>query len=303
MRVPHPIPYQGSKRGIAEAILAYFPQRVERLVEPFAGSAAVTLAAAALYRAERFWLNDLNEPLMRLWEAIIHRPAQIAEDYEHLWREQIGREREYYDMVRNQFNRTHRPEYLLYLLARCVKASVRYNANGEFNQSPDNRRRGMHPTTMRRHIVEASHLLRDKTLLTAEDYQRVLEQVSAQDLVYMDPPYWGVCNGRDPRYYTAIDHEELHDWLRRLNARGVPYLLSYDGRNDLRTYGTPLPAELRLTRVEIPAGRSSQATLLGIKAYTYESLYLSPALVGRIGTERVEALRAQYNQHALLEWK
>lgn len=303
MRVPHPIPYQGSKRGIAEAILAYFPQRVERLVEPFAGSAAVTLAAAARCRADRFWLNDLNEPLMHLWDAIIHQPTQIADAYEHLWREQQGREREYYDMVREQFNRTHRPEYLLYLLARCVKASVRYNANGEFNQSPDNRRRGMHPTTMRHHIVETSRLLQDRTLLTAEDYQRVLDQVSAADLVYMDPPYQGVCTGRDPRYYTAIDHEELHDWLRRLNARGVPYLLSYDGRNDLRTYGKPLPAEMCLTRVEIPAGRSSQATLLGIQAYTVESLYLSPALVERIGMERIEALPAQYNQYALFEWK
>ena len=48
MRIPHPIPYQGSKRGIAEAILAYFPQHVTRLIEPFAGSAAVTLAAASL---------------------------------------------------------------------------------------------------------------------------------------------------------------------------------------------------------------------------------------------------------------
>lgn len=128
MRIPHPIPYQGSKRGIAEAILAYFPQHVTRLVEPFAGSAAVTIAAAACYRADRFWLNDLNEPLMRLWDAIIHRPEQLAEAYENLWKEQQGREREYYDTIRAEFNRTHQPEYLLYLLARCVKASVRYNA-------------------------------------------------------------------------------------------------------------------------------------------------------------------------------
>lgn len=301
MRVPHPIPYQGSKRGIAEAILTFFPCRVVRLVEPFAGSAAVTLVAAALYRAERFWLNDLNEPLMRLWEAIICRPEQTADAYERLWQEQQGREREYYDVVRDEFNRTHRPEYLLYLLARCVKASVRYNANGEFNQSPDNRRRGMHPLTMRRHILEASQLLREKTLITAGDYQQVLERVSPDDLVYMDPPYQGVCTGRDPRYYTCMNHDELHDWLRCLNARGVPYLLSYDGRNDLRTYGKPLPADINLVRVEIRAGRSSQATLLGMEAYTVESLYLSPSLVDRIEARRIETAGVQSNQYALFE--
>lgn len=211
MRIPHPIPYQGSKRGIAEAILAHFPADVTRLVEPFAGSAAVTIAAAALCHADEFWINDLNAPLMRLWEAIINRPEEIADSYEHLWKEQQGRERYYYDLIRNEFNRTHRPEYLLYLLARCVKASVRYNANGEFNQSPDNRRRGMHPVTMRRHILEVSRLLRGKTLVTAEDYRSVLQKVSPADLLYMDPPYQGVCTGRDPRYYTDMNHDELHD--------------------------------------------------------------------------------------------
>ncbi|MGC8783550.1 MAG: Dam family site-specific DNA-(adenine-N6)-methyltransferase [Armatimonadota bacterium] len=303
MRIPHPIPYQGSKRGIAEAILAYFPQHVARLVEPFAGSAAVTIAAAAHYRADRFWLNDLNEPLMRLWDAIICQPEQVADAYECLWREQQGRERDYYDMIRAEFNRTRRPEYLLYLLARCVKASVRYNANGEFNQSPDNRRRGMHPVTMRRQIVETSRLLRGKTLITAGGYQNVLEKVSSEDIVYMDPPYQGVCAGRDPRYYTDINHDELHEWLHYLNARHVAYLLSYDGRNDLRAYGEPLPADLNLMRVEIYAGRSSQATLLGIKAYTVESLYLSPALVDRIGDRRVASDYSQQSQCALLDLK
>jgi len=282
MRVPHPIPYQGSKRGIAREILKYFPPHVSRLVEPFAGSAAVTIAAAAFGRAERFWINDLNAPLMRLWEVILHEPERIAEDYRNLWKEQLGREREYYDFIRNKFNQTHRPDYLLYLLARCVKASVRYNAKGEFNQSPDNRRRGMHPATMRWHIITTSRLLKGKTLITAWDYRDVLENVGSDDLVYMDPPYQGVCRGRDPRYYTRIDHEEFIDWLHRLNVRDIPYLLSYDGYNDLRRYAKPLPDYLKLTRMEVRAGRSSQATLLGIEAYTVESLYLSPALLARL---------------------
>ena len=46
MNVPHPIPYQGSKRGIARLILKYFPDDVDTLIEPFAGSAAVSLAVA-----------------------------------------------------------------------------------------------------------------------------------------------------------------------------------------------------------------------------------------------------------------
>ncbi len=44
IRVPRPFPYQGSKRGIAKHILRYFPAHVHRLIEPFCGSGAVSIA-------------------------------------------------------------------------------------------------------------------------------------------------------------------------------------------------------------------------------------------------------------------
>lgn len=61
--VPHPIPYQGSKRNLAPVILSYFPHKFERLVEPFAGSAAISLATAYKGLASAFVLNDAHEPL------------------------------------------------------------------------------------------------------------------------------------------------------------------------------------------------------------------------------------------------
>ena len=39
-----------------------------------------------------------------------------------------------------------------------------------------------------------------------------------------------------------------------------------------------LPDDLNLTLIELHAGRSSQATLLGRSEITYESLYISPKL-------------------------
>ena len=44
--MPQPIPYQGSKRKTAPAILENFPSQVSRIVEPFAGSAAISIAVA-----------------------------------------------------------------------------------------------------------------------------------------------------------------------------------------------------------------------------------------------------------------
>jgi len=282
MAVPHPIPYQGSKRHLAQTILRYLPTDSYRLVEPFAGSAALSLAAASTRHVERFVLNDINIPLMMLWNQIINQPEHLAKYYEQLWQAQQGRERRYYDLVRTRFNRTHQPYYFLYLLARCVKAAVRYNANGEFNQSPDNRRKGRQPTAMRSDIQKASALLKGKAQLHAGDYRSVLAQVMPGDVVYLDPPYQGVCANRDPRYIEGIKGDEFITELEHLNQRQIAFILSYDGRTGNKTFGRPLPVSLDLLQIELNAGRSSQATLLGREVITYESLYLSPALVKRI---------------------
>jgi DNA adenine methylase len=280
--IPHPIPYQGSKRGLAAAILEYFPAKVERLIEPFAGSAAISLAAAHFGKAAHFILNDINEPLMWLWQAIMDEPARLADCYRRMWHEQLGNERAYYDAIRAKFNATREPEYLLYLLARCVKAAVRYNANGDFNQSPDNRRQGAKPSTLKFHINGAAALLRGKTALQSQDYRQVLELATPGDLIYMDPPYQGVCGRRDQRYVEKLSYEHFVSSLELLNDRGISYIVSYDGRTGSKVHGKPLPASLRLRQIELRAGRSSQATLLGRGDCTFESLYLSPALTSRL---------------------
>jgi DNA adenine methylase len=189
--VPHPIPYQGSKRNLAAEILRYFPPQFNALYEPFAGSAAMTIAAAANRLGGHYHINDLNKPLMELWRAMIETPEEIAAQYDALWQQQIDDPRAFYDKVRADFNLTGRPELFLYLLARCVKGSVRYNAQGEFNQSPDNRRLGMKPDAMRMQILGVSYYLKGKTSIYAEDYRDILVMSTPDDLVFMDPPLSG----------------------------------------------------------------------------------------------------------------
>lgn len=282
MSIPHPIPYQGSKRKLAPAILVWLPQDINRIIEPFAGSAAVSLAAAYHGHTTEFILNDINKPLMALWGEIIENPQAIADAYERLWEAQQGQEADFYLAIREQFNQTHRPDHFLYLLARCVKASVRYNAKGEFNQSPDNRRKGMQPKTLRQHIRHASQLFEGKTTLLATDFREVIAMAAPDDVIYLDPPYQGTSVNRDPRYVAGLPMTELAEILAEMNAQGLSYILSYDGRTGSKKHGIPLPDSLALKHIEINAGRSSQETLLGRNQTTYESLYLSSALLARL---------------------
>lgn len=281
--IPQPFPYQGSKRKLASTILACIPKGTKRLVEPFAGSAAISIAAAWVGYAKSFWLNDTHSALVSLWRYMLDDPHRLADDYERIWTAQRGREREHYNDVRNRFNREHLPADFLFLLARCVKAAIRYNRNGQFNNSPDHRRLGMRPDTMRRNLVLVSQALAGRTKLTANDYIDVLRNTKRCDFVYMDPPYQGVCKNRDSRYVKSIEFEKFSAELESLNVRGIPFVVSYDGRTGDTSYGEKLPESLGLFHTEVLVGRSTQATLLGRSYDTYESLYLSAAAVQKLG--------------------
>lgn len=281
--VPHPFPYQGSKRQQAKLIVECIPPKTYRLVEPFLGAGAIAIAAAFLDRTTRFLFNDINAPLVDLWREILDNPEGLAERYRYLWNAQQGREREYFDRVRASFNQSQDPHKLLYLLARCVKAAIRYNRNGEFNNSPDNRRKGMHPSTMRKNLRHVSNLLRGRVRLSCKDYRNILEMTTPKDIVYMDPPYQGVCDTRDNRYSASVPYDEFVDALNSLNRRRVPFIVSYDGRTGETVHGKELPANLDLLKYEVAVGRSTQSTLLGRHENTVEALYLSAPLVERLG--------------------
>lgn len=176
----------------------------------------------------------------------------------------------------------------MYLLVRCVKASVRYNAHKEFNQSPDNRRKGTKPLIMRAEIFGASKILQGKSVLSSQDYRESVYQAGIADIVYMDPPYQGVSRQRDSRYLEGLSVTDFMKTLEDLNTRNISYIVSYDGRTGDKLIGRKLPDFLELEHIEINAGRSTQATLLGREDVTFESLYISPALKKRLGVQKEE---------------
>jgi DNA adenine methylase len=280
--IPHIVQYQGSKRILAPQILKYMPLRFNRLVEPFAGMAAMTIAAAKQNRAGCYLVNDINTPIVKILQSTIDTPQTMVEEYTKIWSEQFdypGGSVEHFYKIRKEFNEGNQSAaMMLYLLARCVKGSVRYGSNGQFNQSPDKRRHGTTPKSLKRNVDEISWYLKDKTMFMSTDYREVLSRSKKGDVVYMDPPYQGVSNVRDSRYLSGISFDDFIDAVDQLNVRGVDFLISYDGRCGDKTYGEDLPSELGLMKIMLNAGLSSQSILLGKKETTFEALYISRGL-------------------------
>lgn len=282
-KVPHIVQYQGSKRKLAPQILQYMPQKFDRLIEPFSGMAAISIAAATEQRANAYVINDLNQPLVGILKETIENPAQLAAEYRNVWEEQFSYGEshiEHFYAVRDRFNGGQEtPANLLYLIARCVKGAVRYGGNGNFNQSPDKRRHGTNPDTLEQNVYAISRLLKGKTSFYALDYHDIFEMAQPGDLFYLDPPYQGVTNVRDNRYFSGVPFDEFAQAINILNDKGVDYLISYDGACGGKEYGKDLPESLGCEKIMLNAGLSSQALLLGRKSTTFEALYISPSLL------------------------
>lgn len=278
LSVPHPIPYQGSKRRLATAILSHVPaHQYIRLIEPFAGSSAVTLAAAYHNTFRSYIVGDALEPLIRLWQLIIDDPGPVAQQYETLWQRERAKPIDAYYEIRSEFNADRDPAKLLYLLARCVKNAVRFNPAGDFNQSPDKRRTGTEPKTMRWELFAAHRILAGKCKAMHVDFFALVSQAEEGDFFYLDPPYQGTSVGRDRRYIAGVSRDHMIESLTILNEKRIPFVLSYDGSCGDTDYGEPLPEKVA-RRILLDVGRSSQATLNGREDVTIESLYVSHLL-------------------------
>ena len=279
---PHIVQYQGSKRMLAPQILPYMPRHFSRLVEPFAGMAAISIATAKQDRANKYIINDLNEAVVGILHMAIDSPEELYTEYQKIWSEQFeypeGHINHYYKIREEYNNGDNSPAKMLYLLARCVKGSVRYGSNGHFNQSPDKRRNGTSPSTLKQNIDAISYYLKGRTSFFSVDYKSILDMTTPGDIVYLDPPYQGTSNVRDSRYISGINFNDFVDAIESLNKKRVDFIISYDGSCGEKQYGVELPKELGLKKIMLNAGLSSQSILLGRKETTYEALYISRGL-------------------------
>lgn len=279
-----PFPYQGSKRSLAPTIIPLLGT-CGRVVEPFAGSAAVSIAARATGIAGPGVIADINAPLMDLWRAILSAPDELADAYNELWVAQQVDPKAFFNMVRDRFNETPTPADFLYLLNRIVKGALRYGRDGRMNQGPDNRRLGAKPLNVRTRLLRVSQLMAGTEVITGT-YEEVLASVNPDvDVVYMDPPYQGTTVSRDRRYIAGLSRTGFEEQLASLIDRGVRFVVSYDAVTTDDKYGEPLDPALGLTHVHVTSGTSAQGTLVGNAHMSVESLYLSPTLAQNLPSE------------------
>jgi DNA adenine methylase len=285
---PQPFPLQGSKRGLVPVITRLIPPDRPRFVEPFCGSAAASIGVRRADLVSDVVLSDANQSLVQLWHEILHRPDRLANEYERIWTAQFDGDqpdaRAHFNLVRDQYNAapSERSAEFLFLLNRIVKGSLRYARNGRMNQSADGRRSGARPDTVRTRIMNTSSELTGADVL-CRDWSAAIGDGDATDVIYLDPPYQGTSDTRDQRYIAGMSVEAFERGVADAIDRGLSLMISYDALRGPVIYGRPLAGDLGMLAIDVVTGVSAQGTLLGRRQAAHETIYLSPALVDRLG--------------------
>ena len=248
------IRWWGTKRVQASEIVTRFPKEIATYYEPFIGGGAVLYELLRSGVAvKRYRCSDICEPLIQLWNLICTDPAKVEENYRRMRSVLRSRGGDFYDEVRDRFNKTHDPCDFFFLLRTCRNGYVRFNQKGEFTVGFHHKRNGAPPD-------EVHALLQDwHGLLTTNDVQFLVRDFRdvrsrSRDVLYLDPPYF---TPHDPPYSGRIDFNNMWKWMGR--QRGS-YLLSLNGFVDGEDRRVAVPEQLYNEEIQLDAGIGSLNT-------------------------------------------
>ena len=269
------IKWSGSKRSQAENIVSFFPREIDTYYEPFCGGCSVLRAMfESDIKVNKYVCSDTNMTLISLWIMIKTNPDMVSREYRKLWGvlnslEGIDKQKEYYEKIRNRFNKGKNPLDFMFLNRTCFNGLIRYNQKGEFNTPFHLNRGGIQPDRFDKIIKEWSKLLNehdvDFKILT---YRWV--KPNENDFLYLDPPYAktkGMYTGQD------FDNNRFFNWLKNLKCK---WALSYDGKSGTEDNTYDVPTDLYDEHYYLSSGNSSFKRLKETdkKAMVYESLYI-----------------------------
>ena len=261
------IKWSGSKRSQSTKIKEYLPAKFNRYFEPFIGGGSMLYAI----NPPQAVCGDICVPLIDLWNEIKNNPIELSEAYKARWTRLQTEGYQAYYSIRDDFNKAHSPQDLLFLSRTCVNGLIRFNTNGDFNNSLHHTRPGISPDKLKEIIVDWSKHIQGTEFIAA-DYTDTTRTARANDLIYLDPPYFHTKG----RYYGTIDFDAFLVYLAQLNSKGVKYMLSFDGIRGEDDFTVELPKELYKRHELIPSGSSSFIKVMGKEnIQVVESLYLN----------------------------
>src|SRR4051812_9870692 len=214
--------WAGGKQALAERLIRFFPVEFSRYYEPFLGGASVLLAL----QPDRAVIGDLNDWLLDTYDAIRTDHLAVAR---HL--DGMVNTKEEFERIRaippETLDLCRRAAHLIYLNKTCFRGLFRVNKKDQFNVPYGAYDRRYYDPE---NLGAVANCLRGVEIRRT-DFESCLADATADDFVYMDPPYYKQGGYSDFDRYTRWkfredDQVRLAAVCRELDGRGVRWAVS-----------------------------------------------------------------------------
>ncbi len=227
--------WAGNKHRLLFRILPLLPS-AQRLIEPFAGAAAVFLNSH--YNTNI--IADNNPDLINLYHHLQHDKEHFIRYSQSFFQDKYNQEAQYYDL-RERFNKT-RSQHLkaalfLYLNRHGYNGLCRYNHRGKFNVPFGHYKQPYFPTKEMQYFYQKAY----NTQFLHQDFTTTLKDAQKGDVIYADPPYLPLNHNTTFTQYSKqgfslLQQQQLAQLAEQLAQKGIPVLIS--------NHYTPLSKEL-----------------------------------------------------------
>lgn len=221
MLIP-PIKCQGKKTKLVSHIKELYSKlKLDNSVyyEPFMGSGVVGFNI----EPEKAIFSDNNPYIIKFYNSIKNKIInhKIVKDFlEESGLELKKNGKDYYNLVRDRFNKDGNILDFLFLNRCCFNGLMRFNRNGKFNVpycKKDDRFSQSYITKIVNQVKKVEELLdrHPDWQFICSDWKDIVKDAKEEDIIYCDPPYLGLFS----TYYTEYDinnEKELQDFLNNI---------------------------------------------------------------------------------------
>ncbi|MGL5008204.1 MAG: adenine-specific DNA-methyltransferase [Plesiomonas sp.] len=175
--------WAGGKYSLVDEIRRHLPSG-KRLIEPFVGAGSVFLNTDF----DEYLLADINSDLINLYNLVKQDVEHFILDARVLFTPEYNNALAYY-ALREEFNGTvdpyRRAVIFLYMNRHGFNGLCRYNLKGGFNVPFGSYKKPYFPEDELRYFSEKAK----RATFICESYTETLARITADSVVYCDPPY------------------------------------------------------------------------------------------------------------------
>lgn len=227
-----PFRYPGGKTWLIPTVRNWLKQehqKINLLIEPFAGGGIVSLTAAFEDLAEKIIMTEIDPEIAAVWEVILNggndRLADRIYRFE-MTSENVQRE------LQKEDNDLEQQAFCTILKNRVLHGGIMTKGSGFIKTGEKGKGIGSrwYPGTLRDRITGIKYISHKIDFLRKDAFE-IIEQYSMNKNAYffIDPPY--TVAGKRLYTYYDIDHEKLFEMTAKINGK---FMLTYDDTDEIR---------------------------------------------------------------------